>query len=74
MKAWLEKREYISLDKINDMIKLMGTAIRNKILAEIKGLRWYVVIADEATDISCTEQISLSIRWVNDTYQYSSVF
>ena len=27
------------------------------------------MIADEATDISHTEQISLSIRWVNDTYQ-----
>ena len=28
MKAWLEKREYISPDIINDMIMLMGTAIR----------------------------------------------
>ena len=69
MKAWLEKREYISPDIINEMIKLMGTAIRNEILAEIKGSRRYAVIADEATDISHTEQISLSIRWVNDTYQ-----
>jgi len=62
MKAWLDKREYISPDIINDMIKLMGTAIHNEILAEIKGSRWYAVIADEATDISHTEQISLSIR------------
>jgi len=32
IKAWLEKREYISPDIINDMIKVMGTAICNEIL------------------------------------------
>jgi len=69
MKAWLEKREYTSPDIINDMIKLMGTAICKEILAESKGSRWYAFIANEATDISHTEHISLSIRWINDIYQ-----
>ena len=58
IKAWLKKRECTSPDIINDMIKLMGTAIRNQILAKIKGSRWYAFIADETTDISHTEQIS----------------
>jgi len=53
IKAWIDKREYISPEIVNKMIKLMGKAIHDEVLAEIKGLRWY----------------SLSIRWVNDFYQ-----
>ena len=69
IKAWIDKSEYISPKIVNKMIKLMGKAIHDEILAEIKGSRWYSVIADEATDTYHTEQMSLSIKWVNNLYQ-----
>jgi len=69
IKAWIDKREYISPEIVNTIIKLMGKAIRDEILAEIKGSRWYSVIADEAMDTYHFEQMSLSIRWVNNWYQ-----
>ena len=30
---------------------------------------WFSIIADEATDVSRNEQMSLSIRWTDDDYQ-----
>ena len=32
---------------------------------------WYVIIADEATDVSKNEQFNISIRWVGDEYTIS---
>lgn len=29
---------------------------------------WYSIIADEATDVSHTEQLNLCIRWVDSKY------
>ena len=35
----------------------------------LKNSLWYSIIADEATDVSHNEQMSLSIRWTDDSYQ-----
>ena len=45
--------------------------ILESILTDIKTSKWYAVIVDEATGISHTEQMSLSVRWVNEKYQIS---
>ena len=71
MKAWLDKKQYLSPVITNEMINIMGLAVLEKILTDIKTSKWYAIIIDEATDISHTEQMSLSIRWVNEKYQIS---
>ena len=71
MKAWLDKKQYLSPVITNEMINIMGLAVLEKILTNIKTSKWYAIIVDEATDISHTEQMSLSIRWVNEKYQIS---
>ena len=38
-------------------------------LDDIKNVRWYAIIADEATAVSGTEQMSVSIRWVSKDYE-----
>ena len=43
----------------------MGQSILREILSEIKSSLCVSVIADEATDISTNEQISVSIRYVD---------
>ena len=71
MKAWLRKKQYISPVITNEIINIMGVTILEKILTDIKTTKWYAIIVDEATDISHTEQMSLSVRWVNNKYEIS---
>ena len=47
----------------------MGNTVLRQDLALIKSVLWYSLIADEATDISHNEQISISIRWVDSSYE-----
>ena len=39
----------------------MGSTVLREILGLIKTIMWFSIIADEATDISRNEQMSLSI-------------
>ena len=68
MKTWLRKKEYISPEIINEIIMIMGQSVLRELLGEIKSSLWFSILADEATDISHHEQMSLSIRWVDDGY------
>ena len=65
MKPWLQKREYISPAIVDEIINLMGQNILRGIISDVKGAQWYAIIADEATDVSGTEQLSVSLRWVD---------
>ena len=69
MRQWLHQKEYISPVIINEIVKLMGQTILKEIIANIRDTLWYSLIADEATDVSCTEQLSITIRWVDKAYQ-----
>ena len=60
MNAWLQKREYISPKIANKLIKLMGQKILNGIIDEVSSAQWYSVIADEASDVSGNEQLSVT--------------
>ena len=71
MKAWIDKKQYLSPVITNEIINIIGLTVLEKILTDIKTSKWYTIIVDEATDISHTEQMSLSIRWVNQKYQIS---
>ena len=46
----------------------MGKTTLRNLLSRIKSSLWFSIIADEATDISRNEQMSLSIRWTDDDY------
>ena len=68
MKTWLRQREYISPEIINEVIMMMGQAVLRDILTEIKRSYWFALIADEAFDLSHSEHLSLSIRWIDGNY------
>ena len=65
---WLKKDEYLSPQIINELITLSGNAVLREILAKIHSSTWFAVLADEATDVSNQEQLSLSVRWVDRDY------
>ena len=69
MKPWLQKREYISPAIVDEIINLMGQNILRGIISDVKVAQWYAIIADEATDVSGTEQLSVSLRWVDKSYE-----
>ena len=54
----------------NQLVDVLCHQIRQKILDKVKRATWYTVIADEVTDISNKEQLSLVLRYVDpDTNQ-----
>ena len=68
MKSWIMKKEYTSPVIITELINMMGQAVLRNILSNINDAKWFSIIADEASDISHNEQLSLSIRWVDSAY------
>ena len=68
MESWLHQREDISPDISNELITMMGQFILRSILVNIRKALWFSILADEATDISRNEQMSLCIRWVDESY------
>ena len=68
MKSWLRKKEYLSPEIVNELITMLGQTVLRQILAEIKRALWFSLIADEASDLSHNEHVSVTIRWTDDNY------
>lgn len=56
---------YTSGNVQNQLIDIIGSQIRGKILVRVKNAGWYSVIADEVTDVSNKELLSIVLRYVN---------
>ncbi|VDH97194.1 Hypothetical predicted protein [Mytilus galloprovincialis] len=61
---------YLSPQIQNELIQCCELEIRERIVQKCKASGFYSIMADETTDVSVTEQLSLCIRYVdNDTYE-----
>jgi len=71
LKQWL--REKMSPQVINELITMMGLNVLHSLLARFKQSipAWYAVIVDEATDVTQSEQLTLTIQSVDDDYVIS---
>ena len=49
----------------NEMINVIGDAIRDEISDEIQSVKFFSILADEVTDCSNLEQVSIVIRFVD---------
>jgi len=58
---------YLSWRVQNQIVSLMGDAIQKQILSDISQCTYFSILADETTDVSQTEQLSLSVRFMKDT-------
>jgi len=56
---------YLSWRVQNQIISLMGDAIQKQIISDIS--QYFSILADEMNDVSQTEQLSLSVRFVKDS-------
>ena len=57
---------YTSKTIQNELIEICGDIIHDKILTKILQAKYFSIIADEATDASNDEQLSIRIRYVDD--------
>ena len=44
--------------------------IKDKILNDVRSARWFAVMADECTDLSSIEQMSMCFRFVDESKRY----
>ena len=57
---------YTSKTIQNQIIVICGELLWNKILTDVKVAQFFSVIADEGTDVANNEQLSISLRYLND--------
>lgn len=69
LKAWMARSKYkwVSHDIINECLTLMAMSVRRKLVAEIKKQPFYAIMADETTDVSRKEQMSVNFRYVDES-------
>ena len=69
LRAYLETSPmnalYTSKSIQNEMIDVIGSAIEDQLVTEIQAAKFYTILADEATDCSNLEQVSIVIRFVD---------
>ena len=65
LKTYGKNQSYISKTSQNKIIKCCGQVISEAIIKDIKSSKVYCVIADEASDSSRKEQMSLVLRFVD---------
>ena len=58
---------YLSPTIQNEFIEICGDFIRKDIIDSCKKAKYFTVLVDETTDISTSEQVSISVRFVDDT-------
>ncbi|XP_065671304.1 52 kDa repressor of the inhibitor of the protein kinase-like [Hydra vulgaris] len=65
---------YISKTSQNQLVRCCGEVITDTIIAEIKNSKYFSIIADEASDSSNKEQLSLVIRFVDSKFNIREEF
>ena len=51
MRVWLNKKEYISPDIVNEIIVLMGQTVLRSIIMQVKTSMWFALIPDKASHV-----------------------
>ena len=65
---------YLSPKIQNELVQYMSDQVRHELLKLIKQAKYFVLIVDESRDASRTEQVSISLRFVNSDCQVEECF
>ena len=69
LKQWIKEKKYLSGDIINEIIRIMSNQLLRTLLSEVREAGMFSLIADEATDINNSEQLCVSVRWVDTAFK-----
>ena len=64
---------YMSPRIQNEFIELLGSSLREKLIADIRASHYYGILLDSTPDIAHREQMSEVIRYVHIDYEKKSV-
>ncbi|XP_050517998.1 52 kDa repressor of the inhibitor of the protein kinase-like [Diabrotica virgifera virgifera] len=65
VKSCGKNASYISKTIQNDLISCCGEVIKNQIVSQITYAQFFTIIADETTDMSTKEQLSICLRYLD---------
>lgn len=73
---WIKRsaQKHISPENQNEMLQLMAHSVLRKILSNIQSSPFIALMVDETTDKSNKEQLTLVIRWVDESFVASEEF
>ena len=72
---WLKRKENVYTSAtIQNEIKIMGVTILREIASTVQKAPFYVVMADETSDIANKEQVTLILRWVSESFEVHEEF
>ena len=57
---------YTSTDSVVGFVEALGTWVERSLLKQVQQAQFYSIMADECTDITTVEELSIFFRWVND--------
>ena len=69
LKRWLHEKRFLSSDISNEVVKIMSNRLLRGLLQDIRDTSYFSLIVDEATDTCHQEQLSISVRWVDDVFE-----
>ena len=72
---WLERKDdkYTSHEIQNEIISIMANNVIHDLVADIRG-GFFAIIADEYTDVSNREQLTICIRWIDKSLEVHEDF
>ena len=74
LKSYTKNSSYISKTTHNELIECCGQIIKENLVQDFKKSEYYSVIADEASDMSSKEQMSLVLRSVDKDFDVREEF
>lgn len=75
LKSWMQQRNnWLSPEIQNEILEIMSLRVQRELIKSIKQSTYFSIIADSTTDISATEQFSLSIRYVDSKFEIHEIF
>ena len=57
---------YTSKDAVVDFVEALGTWVDESLLARLQNARYFSLLADECTDITTIEELSVVCRWIEN--------
>lgn len=76
LEGWLmrTKCKWISHEVQNEILSLLSQYVQTYLINQIKSAKYFSIIINETTDNTCTEQVSICFRIVDDNFNISELF
>ena len=72
--AWVNRGTYLSHDVVNELISDIGQAIARKVIDDVRAAGKYALLVDETRDVSNSEQLTVILRWVDESFEIHEDF